>query len=332
MKKKYKITIGIIGAIIVLTILIGGFLSNKFPITGKVTGEEILEDLVNLSFYDSKTACKLSGDLYVEDNFIGEVKNGELFLNREEYIERFGSDVEVKLKGLTDYCFEDDIGLPFVEFWVVSGEEDSFLYDKFLEFETEINPRWPVYPEAMQGFVRPYEVKEIVSGIKFDDEDSYLEDLERIFRYTYMNYVSDKGQFGEIEYWQTPKEFRTQGLGDCEDWALYAVSLLRAYDSNLDCYAASWYTHVNVVCSINETFIMFDQEKTMERFSIDEGASFQENQGKTRRWKDSYFDAYGIKPNERILFYLFNEEEFIEFEDGRTDFTDWVVNKGLGNI
>jgi len=332
MDKKHKITIGVISVIIALVILIGIFSPNTSSITGEVIRDLSVEEGVNFSFYDLETGCKLSGDVYVVDKFLGEAKNGNFFLLKQDYLENFWDDTEVTIKGLTDICFEKNSGLSFVRIWVVPNLEYYFENEEVVEFETELTPRQPMYPEEMQGFVRPYEVEETVSKINFDEEESYLKDLERIFRYTYMNYMSDKGQFGEVEYWQTPKEFRRQGLGDCEDWALYAISLLRNYDSSLDCYAALWYTHMNVVCSINETFIMFDQDKVMERFSIDDDVGFQENQGKTRRWKSSYFKEYGIDADERILFYLFNEEEFIKFEDGREDFTDWVVNKGLGSF
>jgi len=294
--------------------------------------EFLVDEMSNeviLYFYELKTGCNLSGDVYVSGKFIGEAKNGELFLSKKVYVEEFSDGVELKMKGLTDSCFDKNSNLPFVEFWIVSGLEDSFFSDEILNFETELNPREPIYPEAIQGFIRPYEVESVLLEINFDEEDSYLEDVEKILATTYLTYFSDKGQFGEIEYWQTPGEFAKSRQGDCEDWAVYSVSLLRSYDSNLDCYLAIGYIHANVICNINQTFIMFDQYGIEESFSLDEYLSFQENQIKTRKWKDNYFENYGFTPEERIIWFLINDEELIEFEDGRTDFTDWVVNKGL---
>jgi len=302
--------------------------SDTFLYSNYESNDEISEEVI-LEFYDVGNNCSLNGEVYVEGEFIGKAINGELYLSKDSYVEKFSDGVELKMKGLTDSCFGRDSNLPFVEYWTVSGSEESFFSDEVLQFETELNPRWPVYLEAVQGFIRPYEVENVFLGINFDEEDSYLEDLEKILATTYLTYFSDKGQFGETEYWQTPGEFARSRQGDCEDWAVYSLSLLRNYDLNLDCYLAWGYIHISILCNINETFVMFDQYGIEESFSLNEDSSFQTNQIKTRKWKDRYFENYGFTPEERVIWFLINDKEIIEFEDGKTDFTDWVVNKGL---
>jgi hypothetical protein len=42
----------------------------------------------------------------------------------------------------------------------------------------------------------------------------------------------------------------------------------------------------------------------------------------------THFEKYGLSPDERILFYLINEEEIIEFENGQEDFIAWVLERG----
>lgn len=41
-----------------------------------------------------------------------------------------------------------------------------------------------------------------------------------------FRYMSDNVQFNQKEYWQTPEEFAARKRGDCEDFAVYAKSVL----------------------------------------------------------------------------------------------------------
>ena len=44
---------------------------------------------------------------------------------------------------------------------------------------------------------------------------------------------------------------------------------------------------------------------------------------------DTYFDKYGGIPlDERNLYSLFNDKEFIQFENGQEDFISWVLERG----
>lgn len=278
-------------------------------------------------FYDNKTNCTLDGEIYFGDNLVGKSQDGIFLLSKKDY-DKFWIG-EVKIEGLTNYCFGINKDLPFVRYWTAPDIEYYFENDEYLEFITQLNPRSPIYAEEAQGFIRPYEVEEKISKITFNVNASDLEDLYKIFAYTYMNYVSDNGKFGETDYWQTPKDFMNNKGGDCEDWAIYAVSLIRAHNSNLSCYAARWLTHMNILCVIENKFILLDQDKVEKTFTFDNKLSLQDNEVHARSWRNNYFEEYGITPDERVLYYLFNEKEIIEFENGQEDFINWTVNRGL---
>jgi len=202
--------------------------------------------------------------------------------------------------------------------------EYYFENKELVPFLSELDPRKPLYLEAMQGFIRPEEVVKRLSEIDINKNYSQLENMEKIFDSTYMNWVSDWARFKQKEYWQTPSDFILNKGGDCEDWAIYTLSLLRAYDTNLNCYAALWSTHVNVICQLNQTFIILDQDKIRSNLVLDSEWSFQENEIQVRTWKNNYLDSFGFSGE---LFGLFNEKEFIEFENNQ-DFIDWVLEKG----
>lgn len=53
---------------------------------------------------------------------------------------------------------------------------------------------------------------------------------ESIARYMWRHFAfeDDQRQFGEKEYWQTPEELLLNEKGDCEDFALFAQTMLKA--------------------------------------------------------------------------------------------------------
>ncbi len=286
------------------------------------------ENKAKLYFYDTRTSCPLNGSLFFGEQYIGELDQGNFLLSKKQYNQFWIG--ELKVKGLTTECFGRNKNLPFVEYWEMNDSLDYYFeVNDTMEFITELNPRYPRYYEEMQGFIRPFEVQERLSKINLDTNKSDFENLEQIFAHTFMNYVTDKGNFGEYEYWQTPKDFIENKGGDCEDWAIYTISLIRLYNSSWDCYAASWWTHMNVLCFVDDKFIILDQEKTEKDFFVEDELSRQENEINARKWRNGYFEEYGIPPEERRLDCLFNEKDLIVFEDGKEDFIKWVIDKGL---
>jgi len=286
------------------------------------------ERIAKFLFYDSETNCSLDGKVYVEEYLLGESMGGIFLLKESESLGRFFNGAKVSIIGETNYCFGNDAHITFKEVWIAPDLEYYFQNEEALVFETEVDPRWPTYPEEMQSFVRPNEVVEKLKEISINENDSQRENIDKIFGKTYMNWVSDNGKFGQLEYWQTPSDFIRNKGGDCEDWSVYFLSMLREYDPTLNCYVATWYTHANVLCRINKTFIIMDQDKIQQSFSLREKESIQENQINARSWRNGYFENFGIESDERILFYLFNEKEIIKFENGQEDFIEWVLKSG----
>jgi hypothetical protein len=302
--------------------------NNDPPTSNNINqNSELNNNYVTLYFYENKTLCPLNGNITIKDKLVGESKDGEYPLPKTEYYNIEGSEIE--LKGLTDSCFGSNANLPFIEYWTLPDLDNSFEDNETAKFVTEFNPRLPRYYEEMQGFIRPYEAKERLSRIPLNENNSDLKNLDIIFESTYMNYVTDQGQFGKSDYWQTPKNFIDNKGGDCEDWAIYTVSLIRAYNPNLNCYAASWLTHMNVLCAIENKFIILDQEKIRGSFTFDNKLILQDNEVNAHTWINNYFAKYGIPPDERIIYELFNEKDIIVFENGQKDFFNWVMNTGL---
>ncbi|MBM3247739.1 hypothetical protein FJZ17_04355 [Candidatus Pacearchaeota archaeon] len=284
---------------------------------------------INLTFYDNQSSCIINGEIYVDNISLGNTTGGIFVLKEEDYNKKFKFNSTLFLLGKTDYCFGVNSNLPFVEYWNIYDLQSYFNTGQELKFETTLNPRQPVYYSAMMDFVRPEEVKVELAEMKIDINDSLFEKMDLIFKKFYMQYQEDSSKFGVYEYWQTPKESRINNGGDCEDWAVRFVSLLRAYNSSLNCYVAVWDTHANVICRIERKFIIYDQEKVTKNAFIDKNPTkgeviLQDNKIKMRDWLKSYFLEYGLSSKERRLYALFNEKELLTFNNTE-DFISWAV-------
>lgn len=313
----------------ILIILLSFLFMADFSLEENLTENNSLEISKgpSLYFYDNKTNCSLNGKIYSGGTFIGEVKNGGIKLNSTDY-GKINPSEDFSIFGITDYCFGKNANLPFYRAWTFIDWDYLFASGGTETFEIELNPRQPVFPQEIQGFIRPNETKERLSNMRLDEEDSVFDNMDYIIDNLRINWVSDFGRFGEMEYWQTPNDLKiNKNVGDCEDWAVYAVSILAAYEPSLDCYLALWNTHANVLCSINGIFIIYDQEDIREAIAIDEDNTIQDKKIKLRTWRNNYFDNYGISPNDAILIYLINQKEIIGFENGREDFIEWAVSK-----
>jgi len=253
-----------IGVVIVLVVVIALFMffRNQTP-TGQVIADQeagnvaIKETKGELSFYDLNTNCSLDGRVYINGNLVGESVNGAVSIENKNY----GSNSTVSIRGSTGYCFGKDAGLPLFYSWIVS-DIDSYTENKeVISLEGNLSLRQPLYLEQMQGFIRPYEVMPELSEISISPQDGQKENIDKIYKKHHLNYITDQSLFGKADYWQTPAETRRNRGGDCEDWAIKFVSLLRAYDPTLNCYMAIWDTHANVLCRLGTTFLIYDQDE-----------------------------------------------------------------------
>ncbi len=302
--------------------------NNPAEATANVNSNQAKE--INLIFYDTNTNCKLNGNVSVNGLSLGSSQGGVFVLSEKDYNEKFKFNSSISISGRTDSCFGDNSNLPFARFWNVNDLEYYFDNAEDVPFEVSLTPRQPFNYEEMMGFVRPEEEMGALKGIYLNEGDTTIQDVDNIFSKYYLGYVSDSNRFSSDEYWQTPAELKKNMGGDCEDWAIGFVSLLRAYNSSLNCYAAVWDSHVNVICHINSVFIVYDQSKITKAYSVDANPSGsliidQENRAGIRSWINGYFEEYGLSAKDRKLYALFNEKDIITFSSTE-EFISWTVS------
>ncbi len=292
--------------------------------------EELKPKKIKLIFYDNKTDCKLNGEVYVDDVLLGETKEGIFVLTENEYKQKFKKNSSLYIFGRTDYCFGEDRNLPFAEYWTIYDLQYSFDNYQDENFELNLDPRWPQYYLEMQDFIRPEETKSYLEdSLRKYFKNNTWEDLDTISNYMRISYISDWNRFKKAEYWQTPSEALKIKMGDCEDWAITTLSLMRAYNDTIDCYNILWPTHISILCYEKNRFVIYDQDKTkfstsLETENTGDSAVIQENKIAIRKMRNGYFDWYGLSPDERRMYALFNEKELITFEKDE-DFVNWAI-------
>ena len=294
--------------------------------SNKSINESDTEKSAKLSFYEIENNCTLDGEIFIEENYLGDVKNGIFILNKSKYLEEFYENVKLSIIGETNACFGKNSNLPFKAIWDVPNLNYYFQYNDSVLFGAKFNPRRPTYYEEMRGFVRPEEVRNHLERniAKYFKTNSTEDNLDKISEYA-TRYRSDSLLFNQEEYWQTPAETLEKGHGDCEDWAVTTLSIMRAYNESLKCYNSLWETHLSIMCFMEDSMIIYDQGNIKFKTSLNfNNLNEQEKKSKIRKTRNDYFDEYGIKPNERMLYALFNENELITF-DTEEDFINWVV-------
>lgn len=291
--------------------------------------EQLKPKKIKIIFYDNKTDCKLNGEIYVDDVLLGETKEGIFVLTENEYKQKFKINSSLYIFGRTDYCFGADANLPFADYWEIYDLQYSFDNYEDLDFEMNLDPRWPKYYIEMQDFIRPEETQEYFdNNLKKYLKNNTWEDLDKISNFA-IRYRSDNLLFNKAEYWQTPAESLKKGHGDCEDWAVTTLSLMRAYNDSINCYNLLWPTHISILCYEDNFFVIYDQDETrfstrLETENTGESIVQQENKVAIRKMRNNYFDWYGLSPDERRMYALFNEKELITFEKDE-DFVNWAI-------
>lgn len=275
-----------------------------------------------LHFNDNKTGCDMDGDIYVDNEMIGTTKNGN-FLLFKKHLEGKNN---LSIKGYTNDCFED-VGFLYYRTWNVNNLTDIFEYNKVNLILLDYNPRQPIEYIEMQDFIRLEETEIFIDKMDRSLVGSVEGDLDILSKFK-IEYVEDIDLFGEIEYWQTPYETLSKRKGDCEDWAIAILSMMRKYNNDIGCYNLLWRNHVSIFCYFDNNFIIYDQDKTKFKTKLDitdnNGYSLEENKNKIRKMRDDYFKYYGLKGDERDLFLIFNEKEIIIVNENE-DFLDWTL-------
>ena len=294
-----------------------------------VLQEQLKQKKTYLEFYETLVNCSLNGKIYVDDKLLGETKKGKYELSEKEYIEKFRANASLQIYGLSDLCFGKDENLPFTESWIIHDLGYYLYNNENVSFDIQANLRKPTEYIEMQGFVRPDEVKPYLeSELRKFFKDDTEENLNLISKYG-IHYRDDFLLFQKADYWQTPAETLKRGEGDCEDWAVTVLSLIRAYNVSLKCFNMDWQTHLSVFCYFNNKFIIYDQERTkfktgLKTENTQDPIVRQENQITIRNMRNNYLTDYGIPPDQRKLFAVFNEKELVIF-DTDEDFVNWAL-------
>lgn len=287
---------------------------------------------IELDFYDKNTNCSLNGEVYGNGIYLGNSQNGTFYLSLADYIRIINnsnnhSQTIFNVKGRTDYCF-DLMDFVFDKSWIVNTNlTPYFNYEQKIFFEANYNPRYPSSYGEMQGFIRPNETSFYLSRLKISSGET-LENIEKISKFN-LNYLDDSINFNTNEYWQTPYETLIRQSGDCEDWGVTVLSLIKNYDINLKCYNALWQNHLSVFCYYNNHYILLDQKKTKKEAVIyrnkNDSASIQGNKIELRNLLSSYFKDYGLNANENKIEALINEKEIVLFKSNE-EFINWALS------
>jgi hypothetical protein len=317
MKKREIILIVIIILLIILVIIIS---FNK-NLIGKAISDINKETF--LYFKDNPTECVLNGEVYINNNLIGVSNNGSLKIDKD--LIDTSNATDLMIKGNLDSCFGNDFNLPFVEFWKIDNL-DLFTYNS-IYFKTNLTPRDPRYYEEMQGFVRPEESTQELNNLNLKSNNK-IEDLNKIAEYR-ISYVTDYNLFNATDYWQIPSETITRKKGDCEDWATTTLSMIKAYDPDIKCYDVLWKTHISIFCYLENSYIIYDQDKTKYKRTLRSEYNEAENKEFLRLVRDDYQEEFGIPVNERKVYAVFNDKELVTFQNDE-EFISWAYNLSKG--
>jgi hypothetical protein len=220
-------------------------ISKKQGKTLLITGRVVQENTIELNFIDDNTNCLLDGEVFLNNRLVGSTQNGKLILSEENL--GLGK-ANISIRGFTDFCFGRNKGILFFETWEF---QNLLEYEGYIvNLKTRLSPRNPRYAEEMQGFVKPEQTTSFLRDVNLENL-GVEQAVEKLVSYR-IRYRSDILLFNKIEYWQTPNETLVLGHGDCEDWAVTALSLIRAYNNTLQCYNVLWESHLSIFCFFNE--------------------------------------------------------------------------------
>jgi len=309
-KKQIDLLI-IILIIIVLVILL-------FFINSIMTGNAIKQETVHFYFYDEITNCTLNGYLFIGDKLIGKSMNGNFNLTLEDYrgFEN-NSNENLSLFGKLGDCFKENKDMLFDKSWEMPKITDDLFYgESAFNFKTNIDIHAPRNREPM-GFIQPDKIKPYLESIEL--KNNILTDPSSI-----NSYLSTKIQYlnnSKAAYWQLPEETLLTNKGVCNDYSTTLLSLFLAYNPSLKCYNIILKDHVTTFCSIDKTYIYYDQQDKEVKKEITNIYNSSEIKSELTALNKEYLDYYGLEKTE-IAKIAFNDKEYIEFNTNQ-DFIDW---------
>lgn len=192
----------------------------------------------------------------------------------------------------------------------------------------------------LQKFINPSEISDyyINNVAKYMKNDTML-DLSFIATYFdgSFNYRGGDLLFNDVTYWRTPLEVLRDGMGgDCKNWAVVVESLMKEYNSSIECYMALWTPidptqggHANVICRFDNKVFIYDEGGTKAGASSrsmnkpGNSEDIQNNKVQIGQMISTYHSLYGLPAS--YVSALINDQNVILFNSkNNEDFINWA--------
>ena len=323
----WKVIGMIIGAFVVVSFFFYiGFQSEEITSTEEVISDteykentksvEEPKETIIFSFSVYPTGEILNGEVIVNNKSLGSTEEGNLTILKNELLDTKEFTFKMKYNNYPYVFFYEFKPKEYLEYGYI-----PFVVEKYLLIE--------YFPEDLKSLIRPEEAKpylEVISR-RSDFENNSIEDMKKLTEYlTNIKYREDRSLYGKNDYWATPEETLSKWQGDCEDWAIAFVSLAKAYDPSIKCYALSLSTHMTAFCYLGDgDYVITDQENTWLKRRVHEEYIEQEKKTAVRELLNAHFNTYGIKPSESKIYFVFNDKEEVWFNDNE-EFVDWALH------
>ncbi len=299
---------------------------------------------IYFNFKDTTTNCSLDGNVSINNKNVGTTNRGSFYLAKPEHDQYFSPYSSLELDGITNPCFGKDSGLPFVLGWPVHDLTYYFNNNKNVSFETPLlKPRSPesyahglTLYRIIQGFIRPSETIDYYNNnIEKYMKNNTQNDLDYIGGFIF-NYRSNALLFNS-NYWTTPGEFLSAGKGgDCKDYSLTVLSMIKNYNSSLNCYDVLWSGplegHMNIFCHYGNIFVIYDQNQINSKVSLSQESlnsiGLVESKTRVREMIGNYYSKF-VLPDDEVVTALISDKEIISFNEitNNEEFINWIISQ-----
>jgi hypothetical protein len=315
--RRKRILLPLLGIILLIAGLV---LIGKTIITANV----VSSGAVNLKFSDPSKNCNLDGELVIDGVSIGNTQEGSISVPKTQF-EKENRDLKIVLNGYSSSCYNKDSNLPFSQEWELSSTTLSEKNE--VSFITNLSLRVPSNYDSAEKFIDSASVKDYFeTNLRSKMTGDLNEDLVSISGIR-MTYISDEDLFNSNNYWQKASETLNRKEGDCEDWSIAVVSLIKYYNPELDCYALQWQDHISVLCYNEGSYSMIDQANTKVTGVLQKGdgqINEIENKAKLREMLNTYFSSFGFAPGEQEIQAVFDDNSSQSF-DNQEEFINWMI-------
>ncbi len=294
--------------------------------------EEIVGEYVILNFSDSKTNCTLDGYVTFNEQIIGLTKDGAFYLFKEVFenlTERpaYSTLPYTPLSECDYYCLIANLSKCYEEFqnrttefcFYFETEYYSFENHTILKSKCDLEETTIFYLYKRREFIQPESVKGYLDSIVIINKTE--EDLETIHRFVSKQlYYLHPGYLSE---WQEPLYTLKNHHGNCADFSVAVISMMRLYNSSLDCFVLLTPEHAVPFCHLGNKLGIYEQENNLYTRSLRKRPDVR---NRIKEFIYSCFRKIGLPREGWTVEGIFNENEYYEFRD-LDEFIDWIIQK-----